>query len=57
MHGRYHATAAAAADRLETSMRKLILLVAVIFVLATGTVMTIYFQPAVADCTAGGCSP
>jgi hypothetical protein len=49
--------AAAAADCQETSMRKLILLVAVIFALATGTVMTIYFQPAVADCTSGGCSP
>jgi hypothetical protein len=37
-------------------MRKLILLVSVTFVLAAGTVMTIYFQT-VADCTAGGCSP
>jgi hypothetical protein len=56
-HGRYHATAAAAAHRQETSMRKLILLIGVIFALAAGTVMTIYFQPAVADCIGGGCSP
>jgi hypothetical protein len=55
MHGRHHATAATA-DRQETRMRKLILLVSVTFVLAAGTVMTIYFQT-VADCTAGGCSP
>jgi hypothetical protein len=43
--------------RQETSMRKLILLIGVTFTLAAGTVMTIYYQPAVADCIGGGCSP
>jgi hypothetical protein len=38
-------------------MRKLILLIGVTFTLAAGTMMTIYYQPAVADCIGGGCSP
>ena len=55
MHGPTR-VAAAAADRQETTMRTLILLVGLAFALAAGTVMTIYSQPALTDtCSGNGC--
>jgi hypothetical protein len=43
----------AAADRQETTMRKLILLVGLAFALAAGTMMTIYSEPTLTDTCSG----